>query len=170
MPTVLITGANRGIGLEFARQYAAEDWRVIATCRDPASADDLKAISGDIDVRSLDVNDTAAIRALADALDGQAIDLLLLNVRVPEERRGDHYAQIAACRLGHRRLLEVVRAHSLAEVRTAFDEIISRTERRMRAGIEQIPDVFVAQMIALKSRELFEATEEDRKDVEISFS
>lgn len=34
MPTVLITGANRGIGLEFARRYAADGWRVIATCRD----------------------------------------------------------------------------------------------------------------------------------------
>ena len=35
MPTVLITGANRGLGLEFARQYAADGWSVIATCRNP---------------------------------------------------------------------------------------------------------------------------------------
>lgn len=57
MPTVLITGANRGIGLEFVRQYAAEGWRVVATVRDPGSASDLRAISGDIDIRRLDFND-----------------------------------------------------------------------------------------------------------------
>lgn len=54
MPTVLITGANRGIGLEFARQYAAEGWRVIATARDPAGATGLNALEGDVTVRPLD--------------------------------------------------------------------------------------------------------------------
>ena len=68
------------------------------------------------------------------------MDLLLLNVRVPHERRGDYHAQIAACRLGARRLGEVVTSHSLPVVRTAFEEIISRTESRMRDAIEQIPD------------------------------
>ena len=45
--TVLISGSSRGLGLEFARQYAAKAWNVIATCRSPESADDLKAIAGD---------------------------------------------------------------------------------------------------------------------------
>ena len=44
MPTVLITGTNRGIGLELARQYAAEGWRVHACLRDPASGKALKAL------------------------------------------------------------------------------------------------------------------------------
>jgi NAD(P)-dependent dehydrogenase (short-subunit alcohol dehydrogenase family) len=57
MPTALITGANRGLGLEFARQYAAEGWRIIATVRDPNGAGDLRAIDGDVDVRRLDFND-----------------------------------------------------------------------------------------------------------------
>ena len=68
------------------------------------------------------------------------LDLLLLNVRVPEERRGDHYAQIAACRLGHRRLLEVVETYTLERVRVAFEAIMTRTEQRFRRAIEQIPD------------------------------
>ena len=68
------------------------------------------------------------------------LDLLLLNVRVPEERRGDHYAQIAACRLGARRLLEVVDHYSAGVIRTAFDEIVARTERRLRAAIAEVPD------------------------------
>lgn len=68
------------------------------------------------------------------------LDLLLLNVRVPLERRGDYFAQIAACRLGRRRLAEVVATHSLPVVRTAFDEIIQRTEERLRNAINEIPD------------------------------
>lgn len=68
------------------------------------------------------------------------MDMLLLNVRVPEERQGDHNAQIASCKLGHRRFLEVVGVHGLNNVLTAFDEIISRTHTRMRAVISEIPD------------------------------
>lgn len=79
MPTVLITGASRGIGLEFARQYAAEGWRTIATCRNPATAEALNAIGGDIEVRKLDVSDLGAIDRLAAELTGTPIDVLVLN-------------------------------------------------------------------------------------------
>lgn len=68
------------------------------------------------------------------------MDILLLNVRVPEERQGDHNAQIASCKLGVRRFNEVVESHGLGNVLTAFDEIISRTGTRMRAAISEIPD------------------------------
>ncbi len=44
-PTVLITGSNRGIGLEFVRQLSARDWRIIATARTPDNATDLKAMA-----------------------------------------------------------------------------------------------------------------------------
>ncbi len=56
MPTVFVTGANRGIGLEFVRQYAADGWTVIATARDPGSATQLNAIEGDVTVRALDLD------------------------------------------------------------------------------------------------------------------
>lgn len=68
------------------------------------------------------------------------MDILMLNVRVPEERQGDHNAQIASCRLGERRFKEVVSVHGLPSVLTAFDEIISRTYHRMKRLILQIPD------------------------------
>ena len=68
------------------------------------------------------------------------LDLLLLNVRVPEERRGDYFAQIAACRLGARRLREVVAIHGAERVGAAFGALIERTETRMRDAIETIPD------------------------------
>jgi len=77
MPTVLITGANRGIGLEFTRQYAADGWRVIATCRDPARARDLRGLEGTVDVLALDVTDHAQVQGLAKKLKRDPIDVLL---------------------------------------------------------------------------------------------
>jgi NAD(P)-dependent dehydrogenase (short-subunit alcohol dehydrogenase family) len=79
MPTVLITGCDTGLGVEFARQYAAEGYRVFATCLDPDTASATRAIKGDVDVRKLDVSDLAAIDALADELRGEPIDILLSN-------------------------------------------------------------------------------------------
>lgn len=80
--TVLITGANRGIGLEFARQFAARGWQVVATARDPAAAADLQALARadpDVVIETLDVTDHAGIEALATRYRGRPIDLLLLN-------------------------------------------------------------------------------------------
>jgi NAD(P)-dependent dehydrogenase (short-subunit alcohol dehydrogenase family) len=67
MSTVVVTGANRGIGLEFVRQYASDGAKVIACARDPHHAEALKelaAANSMIDVRPLDVSDFAACAAL----------------------------------------------------------------------------------------------------------
>ena len=83
MPSTLITGANRGLGFEFARQYLADGWHVYAACRDPASASGLRRLAEDSDdklrILAMDVTDPASIRAAATELDGQAIDILLNN-------------------------------------------------------------------------------------------
>jgi NAD(P)-dependent dehydrogenase (short-subunit alcohol dehydrogenase family) len=76
MPTVLITGASRGIGREFARQYEAGGWRVIATCRDPSKYD----LEGE--VYSLDVTDPDSVAALHRDLYGEGIDLLINNAGI----------------------------------------------------------------------------------------
>lgn len=89
MPTVLITGANRGLGLEFARQYAADGWRVVATCRDPAGAGELAGLGGDVQCHALDITDHARITALAGQLEDQAIDVLLNNAGIHGPRQ-DH--------------------------------------------------------------------------------
>jgi NAD(P)-dependent dehydrogenase (short-subunit alcohol dehydrogenase family) len=81
-PTVLITGSNRGIGLEFTKQYAAANWRVIATCRHPATATDLKALmieNSNITIEALDVTDAKQITALADKYRSKPIDVLINN-------------------------------------------------------------------------------------------
>ena len=80
--TVLITGSNRGIGLEFVRQYAAAGWKVIATTRDPKSATELAALAAsrkNIIVEPLDVADNTQINVLAAKYKGQPIDVLLNN-------------------------------------------------------------------------------------------
>ncbi|MDA1089098.1 MAG: SDR family oxidoreductase [Proteobacteria bacterium] len=82
MSTILITGANRGLGLEFAKQYAADGWRVIAACRDPAKASDLSAAAGDIQIETLDVDDQASVDRLAEKLKDDAIDLLINNAGI----------------------------------------------------------------------------------------
>ena len=66
------------------------------------------------------------------------LDILLLNARVPKERRGDYYAQIAACRLGGRRVKEIMELRGVDLVAAAFEEIIARTEARVRRALAQI--------------------------------
>jgi NAD(P)-dependent dehydrogenase (short-subunit alcohol dehydrogenase family) len=82
MPSVLVTGANRGIGLEFARQYAGEGWQVIAACRDPGRAAELKAIPGEIRVEALDLADDGQIAGFAKRIADQPIDVLINNAGV----------------------------------------------------------------------------------------
>lgn len=86
MPTVLVTGANRGLGLEFARQYAAAGWQVIATCRAPDAATELQKLAaesgGRVRVLGMNVTDPKSVRSAAAALQGEAIDLLLNNAGI----------------------------------------------------------------------------------------
>ncbi|MEN8198284.1 MAG: SDR family NAD(P)-dependent oxidoreductase, partial [Pseudomonadota bacterium] len=86
MTTVLVTGANRGIGLEFVRQYAESGAAVIACCRKPGGAADLAAIAekygGRVEIMELDVADAASVELLGRTLDGRAIDILINNAGV----------------------------------------------------------------------------------------
>jgi NAD(P)-dependent dehydrogenase (short-subunit alcohol dehydrogenase family) len=91
MPSVLITGANRGLGLELSRQYAADGWRVFACSRDPDRADALRAVADDhpgaVSLHPLDVTDHAGIDALARELRDQPLDVLLNNAGVYGPRK-----------------------------------------------------------------------------------
>lgn len=84
-PVALVTGANRGIGLALSTVLAEKGWRVIATCRDPEHADELKALSARhpaVTVDRLDVTDDAALDALAARYRGQPIDVLINNAGI----------------------------------------------------------------------------------------
>jgi NAD(P)-dependent dehydrogenase (short-subunit alcohol dehydrogenase family) len=81
MSSVLITGANRGLGLEFARQYAADGWDVIATARNPKSSEELQRLAKNKNVflHDLDVTRDESVKQLAETLGGKPVDLLVLN-------------------------------------------------------------------------------------------
>ena len=83
--TVFITGANRGIGLEFVNQMAARGWNVIATARSPEKAEELNAIAAEnerVVVEQLDITDHDRIAELADKYRDQPIDILLSNAGI----------------------------------------------------------------------------------------
>ena len=78
MSTILITGAGRGLGAEFARQFAADGWHVIATARNLADIDDQSSYQ----CERLDVSDAGSVTMLATALGDTAIDVLLNNAGI----------------------------------------------------------------------------------------
>ncbi len=83
--TVLITGSNRGLGLEFSRQYAAAGWNVIATCRNPQTAEELQTLAGQYNqvvVEKMDVTSDRDVETLATKYKNQPIDVLLNNAGI----------------------------------------------------------------------------------------
>ena len=84
-PSVLITGASRGLGLEFARQYAAAGWSVVAACRRPSDVPQLDRYP--VELIGLDVADPASVTELAAHLRGRPLDLLVNNAGVYGERQ-----------------------------------------------------------------------------------
>jgi len=75
--TILITGANRGLGLELSKQFAADGYYVIGTARSPEKATDLKEVAAE--VLSLDVTSDESIQALIQSLNGKPVDILVHN-------------------------------------------------------------------------------------------
>ena len=81
MPGVLITGASRGLGLEFARQYVADGWFICAACRDPASSGELQRLAkragGRLTIVAMDVTDSESVRNAARQLKDVVIDVVI---------------------------------------------------------------------------------------------
>jgi NAD(P)-dependent dehydrogenase (short-subunit alcohol dehydrogenase family) len=142
--TVLVTGANRGLGLEFARQYAADGWRVFAGCRSPQYAEELRELAGDsggrIRVFGIDVTSGPSVKAAAAELKGQSLDLLINNAGVggPRgERLGDlDYVAWA-------RVLEANTLGPMRVVEAFVDHIASGRDKRIvtiTSGMGSIAD------------------------------
>ena len=82
MPSILITGASRGLGLEFAKQYIELGYRVFATAREPGKSAELSKLAKahtSLSLHALDVTDESAVRSLVSELKGEPLDILLNN-------------------------------------------------------------------------------------------
>ena len=119
MPSVLVTGANRGIGLEWCRQYADAGWRVYASCRHPDAAEDLIELASgrpQISIHRIDVTDPDSIEAVRTALAHEPLDVLVNNAGVylekythPEQLHyGDWQQTFAVNTLGPMRMAEAL--------------------------------------------------------------
>lgn len=131
MPNVLITGANRGLGLTWTRQYAEEGWRVFATCRHPAEARDLQRLAErrpNINIHRLDITVTEDLRAIHWQLQDEPIDVLLNNAGV--------YLEKGRTAFGHlrydewRRTLEV-NTFGAIRVTEALWENVAQSDKRL---------------------------------------
>ncbi|MAH84889.1 MAG: hypothetical protein CBB68_11415 [Rhodospirillaceae bacterium TMED8] len=134
MPTIFITGANRGIGLEFTRQYGANGWKVIATCRNPIQPGELASLSGDIEVHGLDVTNHAQVDKLATDLNPVPIDVFVNNAGIYGPRG------MTAERMDYTAWEEVFRVNTMApfKLATTFSKHVARSEQKKLVNISSI--------------------------------
>ena len=133
---VLITGANRGLGLEFVRQYLDNGYAVTACCRSPESATELAALAAGNDqlrIEKLDAGEPSTANELAKSLGGRPIDLLINNAGVfgPKPKgQGDHRQDFG--QIDYSLWLEVLQVNTLFPVKVA--EALLDNVRASRAG------------------------------------
>jgi len=132
--TILITGANRGIGLELTEQFAADGWTVLACCRNPADAKALLALGNRypaIELHALEVTDYAQMASLSAQLRDRAIDILLSNAGIYGPR-GANFGDVEA-----EAWREVFEVNSIAPLMLvqAFVEQVAASRQKLVAVI-----------------------------------
>lgn len=129
MPTILITGANRGLGLEFTRQYAAAGWRVLGTVRDPLAG---KAVSdAGAEVYVADMSDLNSIQRLKGSLAGVEIDILLNNAGIYGENQS--FGSVDADGF-----MKVMRVNALAPLKMAEAFADQLAKRKIIAAVSSM--------------------------------
>jgi NAD(P)-dependent dehydrogenase (short-subunit alcohol dehydrogenase family) len=131
MPTILITGANRGLGLEFARQYLTEGYTVIAACRTPGTAQALQQLERDsrgaLTLLEIDVADGASVKRAASRARPATIDVLVNCAGVI----GAHGQTIGS--LDYHNWMQVLEINLMGPARVceAFLERVAQSQRRL---------------------------------------
>ena len=141
--TVMVTGANRGLGLEFARQYAADGWRVLATYRNPAVAGELLELAGRDNVQAfrLDVSDFDAIAALAEELHDETIDVFLSNAGLFGPKPGaESDLRQSFGHIDYGIIRKVLTVNTLAPLKCAesFVEQVARSKQRKFVALSSV--------------------------------
>lgn len=138
MLSVLVTGANRGLGLEFTRQYLEAGWRVIACCRHPHDGPALRELAKhyeNLAIHAVDVRDFTAIEQLAKALAGQPLDVLINNAGVYGDAASNGFGSI-----DYELWQDVFRTNAMAPVKMAesFLPHLERGSRKLIVGITSL--------------------------------
>lgn len=138
MPTVLITGANRGLGFGFCKKYAENSWKVIACCRNPDVAAGLVALAQrfeNIRIETLDTSNFDQIDNLSKKLAGLSIDVLINNAGVYDDDRGNSFG-----RLDYSRWLASFTVNTMAPVKMAesFLPQLKQGEKKLIVSISSL--------------------------------
>lgn len=130
MPTLLITGANRGIGLALVQSFARDGWKIHACCRNLEKAKDLKAVSGDITRHKLDVTDNLKVESLARELADEPIDVLVNNAGVYNTREGFGTTEYEAW-------ADMLAVNTLSPLRVVehFADLVAASDRKVIANM-----------------------------------
>jgi len=138
MKTVLVTGANRGLGFEFCKQYAEAGWQVIAGCRQANNAHDLNQLAQqyeNIKVVALDVSDHQQIDALALSLKDVSLNLLISNAGVYGDSAGQGFGAINYQNWQNTLNINVLAGVKLAE---AFTDNLARSKQGVFVAISSL--------------------------------
>ena len=136
MPSVLVTGSNRNLGLAFVRHYTREGWRVFATCRDLEKSNAFEELAagakGRLTIHHLDVTRLESIDALAHELRGEAIDVLINNASIPGRQREAPFGET-----DYSEWEAIMRTNAFGAFRVAeaFIENVAASERKTIAAV-----------------------------------
>lgn len=134
MTSVLVTGSNRGLGLEWCRQYAEAGWHVFATCRNPETADALHDLAREhsrLSIHRLDVARPESVYAIRAELQHEPIDVLINNAGIYLEK----YAPTTSLRYDEWQQTLEVNTLSPLRVTEALLEPVARSQRRLVVAI-----------------------------------
>jgi NAD(P)-dependent dehydrogenase (short-subunit alcohol dehydrogenase family) len=139
-PTLLITGANRGVGLALTKEFAAQGWNVIATCRNPKDAAELKALAASnpkVVVERLDVANSRQLADLAKRYRGVPIDVLFNNAALLGDRDDTGNKRQKFGNLDEELFAEVMRVNVLAplKIAEAFVDNVAASQQKKIIGM-----------------------------------